>query len=144
MLVAIRQIAFHEADFALCFDIRLTVFVAEQNVPLEEERDEHEMAGLHFLAEIEGKPVGTARALLKDDFAKITRVAVLREARGQGIGEALMRHIEVFVPARRFALDAQIQALPFYERLGYIAQGEVFMDAGIPHRRMTKEHTDKI
>ncbi|HUW80374.1 MAG TPA: GNAT family N-acetyltransferase [Acidocella sp.] len=142
--MAIRQIAFHEADFALCFDIRLIVFVAEQNVPLEEERDEHEMDGLHFLAEIDGKPVGTARALRKGDFVKITRLAVLREARGQGIGEALMRHIEAFVPARRFALDAQIQALPFYARLGYIAQGEVFMDAGIPHQRMTKEYTDKI
>ncbi len=84
--------------------------------------------------------MGTARVILQDSGtrAKITRVAVLRPARGHGIGEALMRHIETTLPARRFVLDAQLHALPFYERLGYTATGDVFMEAGIPHRRMEK------
>jgi predicted GNAT family N-acyltransferase len=138
MTCVIRQIDFNSPDFAKCFDIRLAVFVEEQHVPIDEERDEYDETALHYLATLDGKPVGTARVLLKDSTAKITRVAVLRKARGQGIGEALMRHIESALAVRRFALGAQLHALPFYERLGYVAEGEVFMEAGIPHRHMAK------
>jgi predicted GNAT family N-acyltransferase len=137
---AIRQLAFTDPDFAACFAIRLTVFVDEQKVPLEEERDEHDPTALHFLALLEGEPAGTARVLIKDAgrLAKITRVAVLASARGTGVGAALMRHIHAAVPAASFTLDAQLRALPFYERLGYRAEGPEFMEAGIPHRRMVK------
>ncbi len=113
--------------------------MGEQNVPLEEERDEYDAAALHFLAFYEGKPAGTARVILLDGAAKITRVAVLKFARGRGIGVALMRHIETALPGRRFVLDAQVHALAFYESLGYAAYGEVFMEAGIAHRRMAKD-----
>jgi predicted GNAT family N-acyltransferase len=138
MTYVIRQVAFTSPDFARCFEIRLAVFVEEQNVPIEEEHDEHDETALHFLATLDDKPAGTARVLLKHSTAKITRVAVLRAARGHGIGAALMRHIESTVPARRFTLDAQLHALPFYEHLGYVAESEVFMEAGIPHRHMAK------
>ncbi len=107
-------------------------------MPLDEERDEYDATALHFLAFYEGEPAGTARVILRDDAAKITRVAVQKFARGRGIGVALMRHIEGVVAVRRFVLDAQMQALAFYESLGYAAYGEVFMEAGIAHRRMEK------
>ncbi len=113
--------------------------MAEQNVPLDEERDEYDATALHFLAFYEGKPAGTARVILLDDAAKITRVAVQKFARGKGIGVALMRHIETALPARRLILDAQVHAVAFYENLGYAPYGEVFMEAGIPHRRMEKD-----
>ena len=138
MTCTIRQVAFTSPDFAKCFEIRLAVFVEEQNVPIEEEHDEHDETALHFLATLDDKPIGTARVLLKASTAKITRVAVLRTARGHGIGAALMRHIESAVPVHRFTLGAQLHALPFYERLGYVAEGKVFMEAGIPHRHMAK------
>jgi ElaA protein len=115
------------------------VFVGEQNVKLAEERDEYDAAALHFLAFYEGRPAGTARVILLDDAAKITRVAVQKFARGKGVGLALMRHIETSVRSRRFILDAQIQALAFYESLGYAPYGEIFMEAGIAHRRMRKD-----
>ena len=57
---------------------------------------------------------------------------------GLGVGAALMTYIERAVPGRDFVLDAQMHALAFYERLGYVAEGDVFMDAGIPHRHMRK------
>ncbi|QTF93939.1 GNAT family N-acetyltransferase, partial [Halomonas sp. BM-2019] len=90
----------------------------------------------HFLALREGVPIGTAR-LLPD--AHIGRVAVLPEARGLGIGVALMR--AAIEAARRQGHDAvelaaQTHALAFYENLGFSAYGEVFLDAGIPHRNM--------
>lgn len=140
MPLTITQLDFTDPDFCACFQIRVEVFVQEQNVPLEEERDEFDETALHFLARHEQKPAGTARVLLKPGgIAKITRVAVKKSARGLGIGAALMRHIEANVAAEeKFILDAQTQALPFYQSLGYEAAGEEFMEAGIPHFRMSK------
>ena len=137
----IRQIAFTDPEFQQCFTIRRQVFVEEQNVPLEDEHDEYDAAALHFLAVREAVAVGTARVVFKDAgaTAKITRVAVLQSARGFGVGAALMRHIETAVSAAQFVLDAQIHALVFYQRLGYAAFGEAFLEAGIPHRHMRKE-----
>jgi predicted GNAT family N-acyltransferase len=130
-------------DFSACFAIRLAVFVEEQGVSLAEEQDGQDDTALHFLAFLKDMPAGTARVILKDSgaAAKITRVAVLHTARGNGIGAALIRHIEA-EPALsgigRFMLDAQTHALAFYERLGYAALGAEFMEAGIPHQHMQK------
>ncbi len=111
----------------------------EQNVPVEEERDEFDETGLHFLAFDEDTPLGTARVLLKPgSVAKITRVAVKKSARGLGVGAALMRHIEAAVPAAAYHLDGQTHALKFYEALGYQAFGDEFVEAGITHFHMRK------
>lgn len=117
-------------------EIRRVVFIVEQQVPVEEEWDGRDDACRHFLAVQDGTPVGTAR-LLPD--AHIGRVAVLAEARGRGIGVALMR--AAIEAARRdghprVALAAQTHALAFYERLGFQAVGGEFLDAGIAHRSM--------
>ena len=117
--------------------IRRVVFIDEQQVPQEEEWDGLDSQCLHFLAMLNGEPVGTAR-LLPDGH--IGRVAVLEHARGLGIGYQLM---EAAIQAARDAgharavLSAQLHALAFYEQLGFVAHGDVFMDAGIPHREMT-------
>ncbi|WP_085917756.1 GNAT family N-acetyltransferase [Halomonas sp. CSM-2] len=117
--------------------IRRVVFIDEQQVPQDEEWDGQDPACHHFLAYLDGNPVGTAR-LLPDGH--IGRVAVLAEARGTGIGGQLMA--AAIATAQRVghpqvALSSQLHALAFYERLGFVAHGEVFMDAGIPHREMT-------
>lgn len=138
MSLEIFEVAAGEAGFADCMAIRLEVFVAEQNVPLEEEHDGLDATARHFLAALDGVPVGTARVLLKAEGAKITRVAVRLAARGQGVGETLMRRIEASVKAPQFMLDAQLTALRFYERLGYFPVGENFMEAGMAHRHMVK------
>ena len=135
----VEQVAFGDAGFAACFAIRVEVFVHEQNVPPEEERDEFDETALHFLAFDGPMPVATARVLLKaGGVAKITRVAVKKSSRGLGVGVALMRHIEQAVPAAEYRLDAQTQARRFYEMLGYRPEGEEFMEAGIPHFHMRK------
>lgn len=116
--------------------IRRVVFIDEQRVPQEEEWDGRDADCLHFLATLNDEPVGTAR-LLPDGH--IGRVAVLSSARGTGIGYQLM---EATIEAARAAghthaaLSAQLHALAFYERLGFVAHGDVFMDAGIPHQEM--------
>lgn len=139
----IQQVSFTDPAFEDCFRIRLEVFVTEQNVPLEEERDEYDVNALHFLARMDGAAIGTARVVLKDGgaVAKIGRVAVLKSARGRGVGAKLIRHIEAAIGAAQFLLDAQSHALLFYEGLGYAIYGEAFMEAGIPHRHMQKSRT---
>jgi predicted GNAT family N-acyltransferase len=140
MGLEIKQVEYDGVEFERCFQIRLEVFVHEQSVPLEEERDEHDATALHFLATENGDPLATARVILKNAgaTAKITRVAVAKPARGRGIGAALIREIEISVPVSEYLLDAQTHALPFYERLGYQRYGEEFMEAGIPHFHMRK------
>lgn len=124
--------------------IRFEVFVDEQGVPPELEADEHDAAALHLLAldAATRAPVGTARVLDKGDgVAKIGRVAVRKEHRGRGVGEALMRRAMEAARAAgmtRAILDAQLPVIPFYEHLGFVAEGPIFDDAGIPHRRMTR------
>jgi predicted GNAT family N-acyltransferase len=136
-------------DLEQCFRIREEVFIVEQRVPPDMERDEHDSDALHFIALADGRPVGTARAVLRDNgaSAKIGRVAVCRSNRGFGIGESLMAAIESAADLTRvhdFLLDAQTHALQFYVRLGYEAYGEEFMDAGIPHRHMKKSNRPAV
>ena len=125
-----------EALGAQATEIRRLVFIEEQGVSREEEWDGRDGECHHFLALLNGRPMGTAR-LLPD--AHIGRVAVLAEARGTGVGAALMRaSIET---AHRLGhpaveLAAQTHALDFYARLGFEAYGPEFLDAGILHRNM--------
>jgi len=136
-------------DMAECLRIREQVFIVEQRVPPDMERDEHDSDALHFIALADGRPVATARVVLRDNgaSAKIGRVAVCRSHRGFGIGKLLMAAIESapdLTRVRHFMLDAQTHALQFYLRLGYEAYGEEFMDAGIPHRHMKKSNLPAV
>ncbi|HHY01907.1 MAG TPA: GNAT family N-acetyltransferase, partial [Paracoccus sp.] len=78
-------------DFAACMAIRRQVFVQEQNVPEQQELDEHDATALHLLAMLDGRPVGTARLLIDGAEGKIGRVAILPDCRGTGAGAAMMR-----------------------------------------------------
>lgn len=125
------------------FVVRRKVFIDEQDVLPDEDVDGLDPQCVHFLAEVGGEPVGVAR--LRDagnGVAKAERVAVLREHRGQGVGEALMRALEQVARERGFRqvrLGAQLTALGFYERLGYTVEGEEFLDARIRHRMAFKD-----
>ena len=127
-------------DVAACHLIRRRVFIEEQNVSEADELDELDPVALHLLAADETGALGTARLLIEGETGKIGRVAVLREARGQGVGHALMREALAVLRARpgvkKAKLGAQIHALGFYEALGFTAYGPEYDDAGIPHRDM--------
>ncbi|MCA3069745.1 MAG: GNAT family N-acetyltransferase [Rhodocyclaceae bacterium] len=124
-------------DFAALRTVRETVFVVEQDVPVELEWDGLDEGCRHLLAEdTHGRPIGCVR-LLPDGH--IGRMAVLAPWRGRGVGRALLRAMLVQAAASGFAvvrLNAQVQALGFYAREGFQACGDVFDDAGIAHRAM--------
>lgn len=124
-----------------CHAVRAAVFIDEQGVPAEIERDGRDDACRHALATEAGVDVGAARLRPYDGRAKVERVAVLRPWRGLGVGDALMATLETLARADGHAeviLNAQLQVVPFYLRLGYEPTSDVFYEAGIPHRSMRK------
>lgn len=123
--------------------IRETVFVEEQGVPLELEIDDYDGIAWHVLAREDETPVGTARLISLDaSRVKIGRVATLASHRGKGIASKLVKLLMEYARREGFAeavLDSQLEAMPLYEKLGFVAEGPIFMDADIPHRRMTRK-----
>ncbi len=117
--------------------LRRAVFIVEQGVPEDMEWDEHDAVSLHALALDEhGVPVATGR-LLPDGH--VGRMAVLRERRRQGAGRAVLEFLLARARGRGMRsvrLHAQTHAIGFYARQGFIAEGEEFTEAGIPHRQM--------
>jgi ElaA protein len=129
-------------DLATCLELRRIVFIEEQGVSEEDERDHLDPECLHLLARADDAPVGTARIYIKDGVAKIGRVCVLQSARGTGLGAALIRAAMGAARsegAHKAKLGAQVHALGFYEALGFTAYGPVYDDAGIDHRDMVQD-----
>lgn len=128
-----------QAAEALVAPVRTEVFVVEQGVPMEIERDVLDAVCRHAVArEPGGGVIGTGR-LLPDGH--IGRMAVLRSARGAGAGAAVLQALiaeAVRLGMAEVALNAQTHALGFYLRHGFEPHGELFMEAGIAHRAMRR------
>ena len=117
----------------------------------EEEIDRHDAdpamvtSAVHVIGRLNGLPVATGRLLLeypRGGNAHVGRVAVLAAHRWRGFGSAIMAALHYLAREHGFAgitLAAQLHAIPFYEKLGYVVRGEVFLDAGIEHRGMDVE-----
>ncbi|MFJ3834778.1 GNAT family N-acetyltransferase [Streptomyces sp. NPDC090054] len=145
------RVASSDADLAACYAVRTEVFVVEQSVPESIEYDAYDAVALHVLATgPDAEPLGTGRLLYgpqalgktgSPEVGSLGRLAVTKSARGLGVGVALVRAIEAEAARLGLAavdLGAQTHALGFYERLGYVAYGPEFLDAGIPHRSMRR------
>lgn len=123
------------------YAVRHQVFVVEQAVPPELERDEFDAIAIHLVALRGDEVIGTLRVVVGGGIAKIGRMAVLAADRKVGIGSRLMdRAAEIArtMNVRDIELHAQLTARPFYARLGYREEGDVFEEAGIAHVTMRK------
>ena len=125
--------------------IRTKVFVEEQKVDPSLEYDEYDSIDrsdvFHILAMINNEAVATLRLIKEGKTLKVGRVAVLKDYRKQGIGMKIMHYAEKYACNNGFetlVLGAQLQAIPFYEANGYVAYGDIYMDADIEHRMMKK------
>jgi len=135
--------------------IRCQVFQQEQGVAESLEFDGEDEAAVHFLAYWGDRAVGTTRLRYlagtavtvpahvsppnPETVAKIERVAVLREYRGQCIGQKLMEAAIAYLHQQKITvikLNAQLSVQKFYERLGFQPQGDIFDEADIPHITM--------
>ncbi len=124
------------------FHIRIAVFVDEQGVLLKDELDSHEDEAEHVLAYENDSPVGTGRWRVVDGAAKLERICLLRAYRKSGLGRLLVGAMEASARAQslpKALLHGQVQAAPFYEKLGYQRISQPFEEDGIMHVIMTKE-----
>ena len=128
------------------FKVRKTVFIEEKGVPAEMEIDEFDPIAIHALAYMNGQCVGTARLICQTEVSegglsigRIGRMAVLAPYRGHGLGRKLIKALLQKGQSQglhAFELHAQLDAITFYERLGFIPRGAIYDEVGIPHRDM--------
>ena len=119
--------------------VRIAVFVVEQRVPEDIERDEFDAVSRHAIARDAASTVVATGRLLPDGH--IGRMAVAAPLRGKGVGGAVLEALvaeAMRTGLAEVALNAQVHALAFYRRHGFVAYGDEFMEAGIPHRAMRR------
>lgn len=125
-------------EYEAVLRIRTEVFIEEQEVPEELELDP--LQGHNFLLWEDSSPIGTGRYLVKQGLVKYERIAILKAFRGRGVGKLLMEHMQADAkkrfPDHLNVMHAQVYATPFYEKLGWRAIGDVFLDADIEHKWM--------
>ncbi|CAN5864408.1 GNAT family N-acetyltransferase [soil metagenome] len=135
-ITRIKNSAEREAAFA----VREKVFVEEQNVPRLEEYDTFEDESHHYLATYGGVPCGAARWRTTEKGVNLERFAVLKEFRDRGVGSEILKQVLEDVraahPDQTIYLHAQVKALPFYQRHGFSARGEMFSECDIDHFQM--------
>ena len=133
---SVHVMCWHDGE-PLLREVRETVFVREQHVPVELEWDGRDESCRHVLAlDGQGNAIGCGR-ITPDGH--IGRMAVLPGWRRRKVGRAMLEALLDYARSQQFAqleLSAQVQALPFYRRFGFVEEGEEFMEAGIPHRMM--------
>jgi predicted GNAT family N-acyltransferase len=138
-----------EGELMQALALREIVFIEEQSVPESMERDEDDATAHHVLAMAGGHAVGTGRLVVLSTapegetgkWGRIGRMAVLQAYRRSGVGSRLLDTLET--EARRRGLDgimlhAQLSAMDFYKRHGYVPNGAVFEEAGMPHLEMKR------
>ncbi len=125
-------------DMATLKAIRFEVFVEEQKVPADEEIDANDPLSIHAIVWSNGKAAACGR-LLPDGH--IGRMAVRKPFRGLGVGGLVLQHLIERARQRRdvdVVLSAQTHAIGFYEKFGFVAEGDEYLDCNIPHRDMRK------
>lgn len=123
----------------LAFSLRREVFMLEQGVSHADEYDDKDKDATHVVMLLEGDVVATLRVLWLSDYAKIGRFAVRQTLRNQGVGSRLFAATLDLIRksgCERIGLEAQIDRIAFYERFGFQAYGDEYLDAGIVHKRM--------
>lgn len=140
----------NEAELMQALAIREVVFIEEQSVPESFERDADDASAFHVLALEGGHAVGTGRLIPvakvpegeTGTWGRVGRMAVLQSHRKAGVGSQLLLALEAEAARRKLTgvlLHAQLSAMEFYKRHGYLPHGAVFDEAGMPHLEMTKK-----
>ncbi len=130
------------AEVEAALALRERVFVGEQGVTLAADQDGLDPEATHIVAVDHGRLVGTCRLVFDDGLARLGRMAVEPSHRGLGLGAAILAEAERASRAegaKRIRLHAQEAAVTLYERGGFKAVGEAFLEEGIRHVTMEKD-----
>ena len=144
MLSVTFQIATSAEALAKALAVREIVFCGEQGIAYAIEHDDHDADSLHVLGEQAGAPIAAGRIRFVDDYAKLERIAVLKEQRGKGDGRALTEFMLALAHQRGFTrcrLNAQAHLVHFYAAHGFRPCGPHFLEADIDHCPMLRDDT---
>ena len=134
------KIAKTTEEINICYKLREIIFVQEQNVSIDRERDAEDDIAVHFLLySSDNIPIGVGRVVKDKNTAIIGRLGILESSRGSDAGLFLMQNIMDYCRTQGFGkivLGAQEHALNFYKKLGFKIISEKYMDANIPHFKM--------
>ena len=139
----------NEGELMQALAIREVVFIEEQSVPEDMERDADDASAYHLLAMDKGHAIGTGRLVPMTAppeaeagrWGRVGRMAVLQAYRRSGVGSQLLAALETEARRREMSgimLHAQLSAMDFYKRHGYQPHGAVFEEAGMPHLEMKR------
>lgn len=120
------------------YAVRKQVFMDEQGFSTE--LDETDKIATHVILYDNEKPIATGRIYQENDEYHIGRICVLKAYRKNHLASIVMQTLEEigFKQTDTIYLSAQIQAKGFYEKLGYQAYGDEYMDEHCPHIMMKK------
>jgi predicted GNAT family N-acyltransferase len=130
-----------DGELAAALALRSRVFCGEQGVSFEADQDGRDDEATHIVAVEDEVVIGTCRLLFRGNMARLGRLAVERERRGDGVAAAILREadrVAVEAGAESIALHAQTYALALYETAGYAEYGPPFVEEGIEHVAMEK------
>ena len=138
MVMKLKRFTFKDSkNLSKAFRIRQVVFVEEQMVDRDEEFDEYDKSSIHYLVLRDDKALGTARWRITENGIKLERFAVLKEERGIGVGDLLLKEMIREIPIGYTAyMHAQVSALSFYEKNGFVKSGSMFSECDIDHYKM--------
>ncbi len=129
-------------DLLKVYSVRSIVFIEEQNCSYQIEVDGMDFIAMHVLGEIENEPFAAGRIRFLGDYVKFERLAIRKAYRGKGYGNQLLQFVMNAAREKgysKFKLHAQVHALEFYEKHGFKAKGDVFLEADIEHQLMVYE-----
>jgi predicted GNAT family N-acyltransferase len=135
------RVARTKSELSAALALRERIFCGEQGVSLEADQDGRDHEATHIVAVDDGVVIGTCRLLFRKRVARLGRLAVERDRRGDGVGGEILREadrIAVDGGAESIALHAQTYAQTLYERAGYEPYGPTFVEEGIEHVAMEK------
>jgi len=133
------KIAEKQTEIEKALKIREEVFIKGQSVSPKREIDGLDKTSEHAIVYLNKKPIGTARIRILDSKIKLERIAILEEARGEGLGICLMDFLIKYCKNKKtkeIYMHAQYYLLDFYSKFGFKQRGDIFLDAGIKHVEM--------
>ncbi|MBI3035577.1 GNAT family N-acetyltransferase [Candidatus Woesearchaeota archaeon] len=133
------RLAKNKKELMMVFKIRKIVFIKEQNVSKNIERDEFDKTAKHFALYYKNRPVGCARIRFINRKAKLERIAVLKEYRGKGFGKIIVDYLIKYCKKKKMKkifMNAQYYLKDYYKKLGFKPKGIIFEEAGIKHIKM--------
>ena len=131
-----------KSELEKVINIRKKVFIVEQKVPYEIEIDGFDEESEHFLAYLDGKPIGCGRIRKNKDYFKLERIAILKEYRNKKYGEKITNYLISYCKGKnkkQIRLHSQLKVVDFYKKFGFIPIGNTFLEAGIKHIEMYKD-----